>query len=411
MNTSLTISLDTRRAKKDGSFPLMMRLTHHRLVTSIPTGFSLKEKDWNEKDRKVKSSYGGVSSVTRLNNMLQKMKADAMDIIIKLHEAGELDKLSLVDIRNRIDRKSDSPSFFAFAADVIVDLRKANRIGTADAYDDAITALKAFGKGKDLSFNEVTYALLVKFETQHISKGQSYNGLGAYMRGIRAIYNRAIKAGLIDKTAYPFESYKIKKVPTRKRALDWENLEKIIKKNIAAGQPYFHARNYFLASYMMYGMNFTDMAYLRKVNIIDGRIQYRRSKTSKLFDIKISPQLDSILSYYIAKNPDSEYVFPILKGRTAEEQHKHIEDARGNNNKSLKKLAKHCGIEVDLTTYVSRHSFATQAMLHNVPLNAISTMLGHTSLSTTEIYLKSLPTNILDDYNSKILPQDTTAQS
>ena len=62
-----------------------------------------------------------------------------------------------------------------------------------------------------------------------------------------------------------------------------------------------------------------------------------------------------------------------------------------------------CGIEQKLTTYVSRHSFATQAMLNDIPLQAISAMLGHSKLNTTQIYLKSLPTNILDNFNEQLI--------
>jgi integrase/recombinase XerD len=165
----------------------------------------------------------------------------------------------------------------------------------------------------------------------------------------------------------------------------------------------FNARNYFVASYMLYGMNFTDMAHLKKENIVNGRIQYRRKKTSKLYDIKITEGLQKILSFYKEKSPDSEYIFPIIKRETAIDQFYDIRDIRKRYNKNLKALAELCGIEQNLTSYVSRHSFATHAMLEEVPINAISTMLGHSSLKTTETYLKSLPSNILDDYNARIL--------
>jgi integrase len=154
---------------------------------------------------------------------------------------------------------------------------------------------------------------------------------------------------------------------------------------------------------MMYGMNYTDMAFLQKSDIVDGRIKYRRKKTSKLYDIKVSAALDEILSYYIKQSPDSDYVFPILKRETALLQYRDIEWARKRYNKKLKTLAGMCGIQENLTSYVSRHSFATQAMLLQVPLNAISSMLGHSSLKTTETYLKSLPSNILDDYNERVM--------
>jgi integrase len=154
---------------------------------------------------------------------------------------------------------------------------------------------------------------------------------------------------------------------------------------------------------MMYGMNFTDMAYLLKTDIQNGRVLYRRKKTGKLYDIKITDALEKILSYYKNRSSDSEYVFPILKRDTPLTQSKDIQWARKRYNKRLKDLAKLCGIEKNLTSYVSRHSFATQAMLQEVPVKAISTMLGHSSVKTTESYLQSLPSNILDEYNAKIL--------
>lgn len=404
MNTNIVISLDTRRAKKDGTYPLMMRLGHNERTTSIPTGISLKSGDWNEKDRKVKSSFGGVSSVTRLNNLLQKQKADAMDIILKLHEVGQLQAMSVTDLRDRIAQKSDSPSFFKYGESVVAELREAGRIGTARSYRCALEVLKKYNKNKDLLFRDLTYSFLTKFEAQHVGKGHSYNGLAVYMRSLRAIFNKAVKAGVVEKEPYPFENYTIRTQPTEKRALEWTFMEKIIATDkIGVEHSCFDTRNYFLASYMMYGMNFRDIAFLRKENLVDGRVHYRRRKKGKLYDIRITPQLDEILSFYLKKYPESEYVFPIIKRDTPMLQDRDARWALKKFNKQLKEVAKICGIETKLTSYVSRHSFATQAMLNEVPLIAISAMLGHSDTKTTEIYLKSLPSNVLDDYNERIL--------
>jgi integrase/recombinase XerD len=403
MNTNIVISLDERREKKDGSFPLVMRLGHNKRTTAIPLDVSLLKKDWDNETRAVKKSYQGTNSVTRLNNFIQKTKSEAMDIILKLNETGRLQSLSIVEVRNLIVKKNASTSFYDYTNQQIQELISANRIGTARSYKGVVAVLKTFTKNKELHFKDITYGFLNKFEISHLSKGNSYNGLSVYLRAIRAIFNKAIKDGIIEKENYPFADYKIKSVPTEKRALDLSLLQVIINKPIANDNIHFNARNYFVASYMMYGMNFTDMAFLKKVNIVDGRIQYRRRKTSKLYDIKIVPNLNTILQYYIALDKESPYVFPIIKRDSALQQDKDIQWARKRYNKKLKGLAELCDIEQNLTSYVSRHSFATQAMLQQVPLNAISTMLGHSSLKTTEIYLKSLPSNILDDYNAKLM--------
>lgn len=403
MKTSIVISLDTRRSKKDGSFPLVMRIVHHRETISIPLGFSIKSKDWDDKTRAVKKSYDGIDQVARLNNMIQKQKTEAMTVIMKLHEKGQLDNLSASELKDLIYRPAKAQSFVHFGTQLSKELTAANRFGTARAYKDAVTILKVFSGHEDIPFARINYQFLRRFEAFHLGKGNSLNGLASYLRSIRAIFNKAIKSGIVEKELYPFDAYKIKTEPTEKRALDWEFLKKLIELQLEPGHILFNARNYFVASYMMYGMNFKDMAYLKPSDIQNGRINYRRKKTAKLYDIKVTKNLEAILSYYLKKSSDTGYIFPILRRESLAGQHKDVLWARKRYNKKLDLLAKECGIDKKITSYVSRHSFATQAMLQEVPINAISAMLGHSSLKTTEIYLKSLPSNVLDDYNTRIL--------
>ncbi len=402
-NTNIVISLDTRRIKKDGTFPLIMRLGHYERTAPIPLGISVKSKDWDDENKVISKSHGESISVTRLNNLIQKKKSDAMDVILKLHENGQLQKLSVTDLKAKIDRTKSGDSFLSFGKSLQEDLYAANRPGTAKSYKGTLSIVKKFNKDKDLRFEQINYSFLKKFETDHYSKGNKPNGLAVYLRTIRAIYNKAIKAGVVEEEFYPFTDYKIKTTPTEKRALNVELLKKIILLELLPNDTLFHARNYFVASYMMYGMNFCDMAFLKKTDVKNGRILYQRNKTSKFYDIKITSNLKTILDCYTGLNEDSEYIFPIIKRETSFLQDRDIQWARKRYNKKLKAVAKKCSIETNLTSYVSRHSFATQAMLQDVPLNAISSMLGHSSLKTTQIYLKTLPSIILDDYNSRIL--------
>jgi len=403
MIININLALDTRYKKKDNTFPVILRLGMGERTISIPTGINVCEKDWDDKKKEVKKSYDAVSSVTKLNKHIDAQKRHARDIVLQLEETDLLSKMSLKEIKDRIAQSHEGHSFFSFVEQQMKELALANRVGTKNAYRDAARAIEKFHGSRKLNFEQITYQFLTKFETKHYQAGFTANGLAAYLRSIRAIYNKAIKSGVVDEKHYPFKKYTIKTQPTEKRALDWEPLKKIISLELKSDHTLYHARNYFVASYMMYGMNFTDMAYLKTENIVDGRIQYRRSKTSKLYDIKITAALQQILDYYIQSNNDEEFIFPIIKRQTAEAQNKDIEWARKRYNKKLKLLAATCGIEKKLTSYVSRHSFATQAMMQEIPINAISAMLGHSSLKTTQIYLKSLPNNILDSYNEKVL--------
>ncbi|MEZ4848172.1 MAG: site-specific integrase [Bacteroidia bacterium] len=145
-----------------------------------------------------------------------------------------------------------------------------------------------------------------------------------------------------------------------------------------------------------------DLAFLKLDNIKDGRIQYRRRKTAKLYDIRISEQLKNILSFYTKGKEDEDFIFPIIKRQELENQYKDAKWARKRYNLGLQELAEKVGITEKLTSYVARHSFATQALLNEIPIKAISEMLGHSSLSTTEVYLKSLPSNVLDEYSDRL---------
>jgi site-specific recombinase XerD len=154
---------------------------------------------------------------------------------------------------------------------------------------------------------------------------------------------------------------------------------------------------------MLYGISFIDLAFLKSSNIIDNRLLFQRKKTSKPYNIKITSQLQEIISYYLKDKSPNDFIFPIISRETFEFQYKDVVWARKRYNKGLKEIAKLCGIEQRLTSYVSRHSFVTHAMFQNVPLQAISAMLGHNKLTTTQIYLKSLPSETLDDYNKKLV--------
>lgn len=409
MTTNITLSLDTRRARKDYTYPVILRLGHKARTTAIQTGIAVTRADWDDKQRKVKNSYRGTLSVTRINNMLQKMKADAMDIILKLQERDALASMTIADLRARLTQNNDSASFFSFTVKVIDDLRRAGRIGTARSYHEVMRLLQTYMRGNDLALHDIDYNFLIQFETWHTGKGNGLNSLAVYMRTIRALYNKAIKSGVAEAARYPFARYKIRTTPTRKRALEASDVQRIIALTLAPEHPCFDARNIFLASYMMYGMNFIDMAHLRHSDIINGRIQYRRRKTSKLYDIKVTPDLAAIIAHYRAAAPTSPYVFPIIKRTSPIEQDKDVLWARKRHNERLHDLGTLCGIATPLTSYVSRHSFATLAMRKDIPLNAISAMLGHSSLKTTEIYLQSLPAQMLDDFNAALLTDTTSA--
>ena len=402
MKTNITLSMDTRRKRKNGSCPIVFRLSHYRKTIAISTGFAVPPEFWNEKSRDVKKTYKGVSSVARLNNLLMKKKTELRDGINALEENGQLDGLSIRELKYTLTKTSDSICFFEYGQRLIDEMKEANRFGNAQTYIGALGVLKNFHKKERLRFEEMTYAYLKRFETAHLKKGNSINGLSTYMRTFRAIYNKAIHQELVSADSYPFRKYKIKTQPTAKRAISKDKIKRILDLKLEPDSPLFHSRNYFLCSYLMNGISFIDMAFLKIDNIIDGRIQYRRQKTARPYDIKITEQLSSIVNHYLKDKIKTAYIFPIIKRDEIQDQYKDVRWARKRYNKRLKEIARLCEIEENLTSYVSRHSMATTLILNNVPINALSKMLGHSDISTTEIYIKNLPTHIMDEYQERL---------
>lgn len=282
-------------------------------------------------------------------------------------------------------------------------MEKANRIGNARIYRDTINVLKSFVNKRQISFKDINYAFLMRFEAEHYSKGNTANGLSVYLRTVRALFNRAIRENIISQELYPFKQYQIPSTKTRKRAISQEAIKRIVEMTLDSGHPLFHTRNYFLLSFYMRGMPFADLMQLKVSNIIDGRIHYQRQKTDKPYSIKITEEIQELLSVYVTGKEREDFIFPVIDRTDADGRYKDVVWARKRYNKKLSQLADLFGIQEHLTSYVSRHSFATIAKNKNVPVAAISEMLGHTDIKTTEIYLASLPSDILDEYHEIVI--------
>ena len=338
-----------------------------------------------------------------MNNYLQKKKSEALDIITKLDERGTLNSLNVFQIKELVEKNGSTASFTDYTNELINRFMEANRIGTARAYRFTLSVLKTWFKDKDIAFTDINPAFLVKFETAHLKKGYTYGGLKVYYGTIRAIFNYAIKEKIIERDLYPFESYEIKGTKTRKRAIKVEAIKRIQALVFTDAHPLYHARNYFLISFYLRGMSFMDLAHLKLSNIIDGRIYYQRQKTDKPYNIKITDEIKAILDLYTLGKTKGDFIFPIIDRTTPEGQYKDVEWARRRFNDKLRKIAELCEIEENLTSYVSRHSFATRAKNLGIPIANISEMLGHENIKTTEIYLGSLPSDEMDKFHEQII--------
>lgn len=362
----------------------------------------MEPKFWDEDKKKIRNAYKGYPSIVTANNNLYRDLLEKRDIVSKLNEKGELTALSIKELSAKLNKSVTQVSFTEYTRELIHNLQKMKRYGTARAYISMMQAITKHLGTSEILFSRISYSLLKEIETAYIARGNSYNGLSAILRSLRSVFNKAIQEGIVEKENSPFIRYKIVNMPTAKRAIDPDAIKKIIQLELDPAHPCFEARNIFVLSYYFWGMNLIDLCYLQVGNFIDGRVKYERKKTHKRFDIRILPEIEPIIQFYSQGKRKEDYLIPVIKRATELERDKDVLWYRKRYNKKLRMIADMCGIQEHLTSYVSRHSFASHAESLEIPIQVISRMLGHTKLSTTEIYLKGFSSNAIDAYHDKV---------
>jgi len=384
---------------KDGSYPILIQIIHERGTKRISLGCSATDEQWNEE---LKEFSRKKPNQKWLNNKIHAERNRIEAAILKLEQ--EKEGLSLHEIRSEIQVDRAKSSFYQYTEQIIQDLIKAKKIGNADVYRTTLGVIKAFTEGNDFSFREMDFKWLKQFEVYHLSKGNTLNGLNVYMRTLRAIYNKAMKEGIIRKELYPFRFYKLKYEKPRKRAIRKSDIDKIRDLELPEGGEIWNARNYFMFSFYARGMNWIDMANLKVTDISDGCLYYKRSKTGKEYRIKITGKMKEILDHYTAGKRPKAFIFPIIQ-RPDDPilVKKDINNGLKNFNKYLKQIADLCGIETKLTSYVSRHSWGTIGYKElGLPVGIISQGYGHGDIKTTQVYLEEFDDEALNKANELI---------
>ena len=238
--------------------------------------------------------------------------------------------------------KSQGDTFFCFMQRVIGRLKQLNRSGTAKNYTSAFNSFRHFRRDADITG--------------------------------------------IEKTV--------------KRAISIDHVRLIIELDLRHSHVLEMARDLFLFLFLCRGMSFIDAAFLKKTDIKNGTLTYRRHKTGRLLYIKVTPQMQELILRH-APN-DSPYLLPVITSPGNNERRQY-ETALRSTNKSLKTIAEMIKSPVTLTTYVSRHAWASIAKSKNISVNVISDALGHDSIATTQIYLDSIDAAIIDHANEMII--------
>ena len=303
------------------------------------------------------------------------------------------------DVIDEFNRYAHEYSLFNFMESIIAKLKQNGKVRTSETYKSALNSFKKFRQEEDIMLDCLTSEVMESYEAWLKGRGVAPNTISFYTRILRAVYNRAVEDDIIE-NRNPFKHVYTGVDKTVKRALPLSVIKKIKALDLSLNASLDFARNMFLMSFYLRGMSFIDMAFLKKSDLKNGYVTYRRCKTGQQLIIEWTKEMQMILDKYPENATD--YLLPIIRNPGTNERYTY-RNMGYNINHNLKKIAKMVGVQIPLTLYVARHSWASAAKAKGIPLSVISEGMGHDSEATTQIYLASLDTSVVDRANSLIL--------
>lgn len=423
---TVIVWLDDRRALKDGSFPVKLRITYKRKPKNFSTGLTSTKQDWE----KVYSQKPREPYKTRLLKYLA-IEQRARDVIEKLPVfTFELFERKFLDTASADDA-------YCYFDRYIEKLIKKGRLKTAISYESAMLSFIRFTrreptpsqKGKTrqkikeqkekllkervpLPFTHITREFIDEYESWMEKSSHSPSTTAIYLRYLRAIFNEAINTGDVNSALYPFgaHKYKIKAGRNNKRALPPDELYKLL--TYTPDSPYeAKALAYWTFSLFCNGINFTDMARLKYRNIDGNKLAYVRSKTYRTrhngtpIRVLIVPEMGEVIDKWGNKPvaPDI-YIFPILRdGYTLEQEMMRVQQVIKDTNKYMKQIAQKLKLsKYNVTTYVARHTHSKLQWDWGASAEDLKEGLGHDNITTTYQYIDSLDDKGVERYGSRL---------
>ena len=381
---------------KEGT--IYYQIIQNRVIRQLKTDYRLFMHEWDEDNNAII-----ITNNSRLNYLQSIEERIDWDIkrlqsIINQLENKRV-KYTADDIISTFQKQSNEQSLFNFMQGVIAQLQQMGKQRTSETYRATLRSFMNFRVDKDILLEDIDSDTMLMYEAYLRNRGLTKNTTSFYMRILRAVYNRAVEKDLIV-NRNPFKHVYTGIDKTVKRAIPLKAIKQIKNLDLSLQPSLDFARDMFLFSFYTRGMSFIDMAYLKKKDLSNGILSYRRRKTGQQLFIRWEKCMQEIVDKYDT-DYYSPYLLPILK---------YPYDNRGQyknvlfrTNKYLKEVAKMAGISVPLTLYVARHSWASIAKSKNIPISVISEGMGHDSEMTTQIYLASLDNAIVDRANAQIL--------
>lgn len=383
----------------DNEGTIYYQIIHERKVRQLFSDYHVFPSEWDDKRSNLRLG-NNPDRRTLINSLRDRIRWD-VERLTRIIQRLDVRGIEYVadDVVDEFNRYSGEYSLFNYMESLIVKMKQNGRNGTADNYRSTLNSFKKFRENEDVMLDALNTTLIENYEAWMKNRGIAPNTTSFYMRILRAAYNRAVDEDVIDDKS-PFRRVYTGTEKTVKRALPFKIIKQIKQLDLSLTPQADFARDMFMMSFYLRGMSFVDMAFLKKTDLRNGSIIYRRRKTGQQLTIAWEAPMQQLLDKYPENK--SDYLLPIIRN-TGINDRKAYKNVGYNINHNLKQVAKLIGINVPLTLYVARHSWATAAKQQGVSVTTISEALGHDNETTTQIYLASLDTSAVDTANARLL--------
>ena len=375
------------------------QIIHERKVRQLLTEYKVFPVEWDD-NRSMVTTTQKSERKSFILSIRERIRWD-IERLTKIDR--KLDANGLIytadDVIDEFNRYAHEYSLFNFMESIIAKLKHNGKVRTSETYKSTLNSFKKFREDDDIMLDCITSEMMEAYEAWHKNRGVAPNTISFYTRILRAVYNRAVEDDIIE-NRNPFRHVYTGVDKTVKRALPLAVIKKIKALDLSLTPALDYARDMFLMSFYLRGMSFIDMAFLKKSDLKNGYITYRRRKTGQQLIIEWTKEMQMILDKYPENK--SDYLLPVIRNPGLNERCTY-RNTGYNINHSLKRIAGMVGVTIPLTLYVARHSWASAAKAKGIPLSVISEGMGHDSEATTQIYLASLDTSVVDKANSLIL--------
>lgn len=215
---------------KEGT--LFYQVVHGRVARQVNTGYKVYPCEWDAAHAEIVFPPGiGDSRSNYLASLKEILYANTKrfkNIIARLERTG--DDYTAEDVLKHYLTPSGGKGFISFAREVIRQMGQIGKPRTAERYTTVINSFRRFRGENDIPVEEVDSDLMVRYENFLKASGVCPNTTSYYMRGLRAIYNRAVEKGLTVQCS-PFRHVYTGIDKTVKRAVPLNIIRQIVYTN------------------------------------------------------------------------------------------------------------------------------------------------------------------------------------